>query len=318
MSENLNNEPQGAETHGLDNLPENERQETQEILDSLKPEGEEDTPKPEEKPEETKEEPKEEEKPEEKQDDEKGEEKQEGRRDVSMMPAYKHKIAEKKWESEKAELQAKLDEYENSEKPSEDKPTDVPEAGDKPEEGKGLTPNVKKLAEELGAEEEAVAKIIDAAKKEAQEEMRPFMLTDEQKQALADLQNLKHEKAMEAEKNLFNEDFEKDILPEIRKEYGDDIPDSVVADLKEKLRDIAYKPEYQKVPYLEIYRGKQDFRGVIAPKRKTAETSKGGFFQIAGKTVKYEDLGPDQIANLSDSDFDKYSDYMARREKRGI
>jgi hypothetical protein len=314
------NEAQGAPDNGLDSLPEKEREETQEILDSLadKDEGKDD-PKPKEDP--KPEEKKEEEKP--KDEDKKSEEDGEGddkndsskRRDPSLMPAYKHKIAEKGWEKEKAELEAKIAEYEKGKSP-ENKSDDEPDG--KPNDESKSDIDVEALADELGADKEAVSKIVEVAEKRAAEKMKPFMLSDTDKQALADLQDLRRQQALEQENQLYSQDFDKDVLPEIKKEYGDDVPESVIADIKSKLKDVAYTNEYAKVPFSEIYRAKSEFRELVAPKRKTAEGSKGGNFQVAGKTVKYEDLGPDQVANLSDDEFDKYSDYMARREKRGV
>lgn len=303
MSEVHNESNQDDQNFGLDNLPENEQKETKEILESLSPEKEEE--KTEEKQPEKAEDPK---KPEETKGDDKGDEKAE-RRDVALMPAWKHKIAEQQWVKEKAELEQKLAESASSK----EKPHDDTKIEDGKESESDI--DITALADELGVEESVVAKIIDTAEQRAKANFKQFELSDEDKQALVAAKQYQEQQVIESERKLFESDFEKQVLPEIKKEYGDDVPESVVADLKEKLHGIAYTDEYKKVPYSEIYRGKAEFRGVIAEKRKSAESSRGGAFQTSGQMVKYEDLDESQIANLSGEEFDKYSDYMARRER---
>lgn len=293
---------QDNQNHGLDTLPENERKETQEILDSLAPAKDED--KPEEKQPAKEEAPKE---PAEPKDEDKNE-----RRDVALMPAWKHKIAEKQWQDEKADLERKLAEASDSK----GKPSSAELPVTEPEKKSESDIDIKALAEELGADESTVAKIIEAAEERAKAQYKPFELSDEDKQALVAAKEYQAQQALDTERALFERDFTKDVLPEIKKEYGDDVPESVIADLKEKLHGIAYTPEYKLIPYNEIYRAKAEFRGVAAEKRKSAESSRGGAFQVSGETVKYEDLDENQIANLSGEDFDKYSDYMARRERK--
>lgn len=283
---------------GIENLPENERKETQEILDSLKPEE-----KAEDKPETL---PKEEEK---KEDDQ---EKPEEKKEPSLIPAYKIKIAEKQWEKERLALEQKIEDL--------SKPKETPhveDEGDKPKEPESKSDvDIRELADELGVDESVVDKIVKVAEARAKASNKPFELSPEDKHALVVAKQFEEKQRVELEEAIFDQSFDEKVLPEIKAEYGEDVPSSVVLYLKEKLRELSYQDGYEKVPHDLIYRGEKSFREVIAPKRKTSEPSGLGSFEVSGKTVRFEDLSTEDVEKLSDEDFDKYSDHMARRENK--
>ncbi|MEI9893790.1 MAG: hypothetical protein WDN28_07775 [Chthoniobacter sp.] len=88
-------------------------------------------------------------------------------------------------------------------------------------------------------------------------------------EALADLKKAREEQGVQAEMAKFAADFDRDVLPALKAEYGDDVPASVIESVKEQLKEAAYsKPEYQKTPFKVIYKGDDAFRNLVAPKKK--------------------------------------------------
>ena len=152
------------------------------------------------------------------------------------------------------------------------------------------------------------------------------------KEALAEIERNKADSAAQVEIAQFSADFDKEILPLIKKEYGDkegNVPPETVTKIKDQLAKIAYTSEYAKVPYTVIYRGQEDFRGIIPPAAKGAEASRGGTTRMAdadtsGKKesvdwAKLESdstfaIDDDELKKLSDTDLDKYFSILEKRK----
>lgn len=307
------------EQEGLDGLPEAERKDTEALLGELskagtpeatpdaKKEVEEGDDIPPKKPvEETK--PDVEKKPEE-------EEKPPTRREASVVPAWKLKVAEdQRGRAEKEVADLKL---------AQEKAL---EAGGKPTEVAADTEKkLEAIAEKTGIEVGVL--------KELGSIFAPHPTEDPKiAEALETIERNKQESAAAVEIAQFSADFDKDILPLIKKEYGDasgNVPPETVTKIKDKLAAIAYSPEYAKVPYDEIYNGKKDFRGIIPPPAKGAENSRGGSSRIAedggakpADTVDWKKLSDDPtfaidddaLKALSPADLDRYFDILDKRK----
>lgn len=305
--DNQNNEhSQGAE-EALNGLPDKEREETQNILDEIAAEAPKDG-KPEEKPkEEAKPKEGEEAKPKEndgKPDENNQNNKPEARREVKLMPSWLHERAKADWEKREKDLTGKIEELSKGATKTEDGAV-VP--------SEDLDKEVDALAEELNLDSKVVKRIVDLASKRGG--VPPELL-----QKLDEVERFRQAEAIKTEAIQFNQDFDKIVLPLIKAEYGDDVSADIIEGIRDKTREIAYTPEYSKVPYSTIYKGDDQFREVISEKKKGAEGSRGGHTQEAS-AVDGEQIdlaspqADDVIKKMSDAQFDQYEKNMEKFEK---
>lgn len=297
---------------GLDNLPESQRKETQEILDDIT-KAEESKPKPEDvdtskKPE-----------GEEKKDDEgdkkpeldkdgkpiKTEDESESSKRRPWQKAIEHKRKEHAagLEQQVQDLTAKIAELTQRAKPDDGKPATT-------EQKNVLGDKVKKLVEEskIDVPPEFIESIIQLAR-EGKE------LPEEITEKLAEVDKIKSAIEVEKEETFFSKDFDKLILPLVKAEYGDGIPEEKIAEIKEKLKQFAYSDQYGHLPYEEIYAAKKDFRGVVAPKKRSAEGPRNGSVTFDESKKDYKNLTEAEALSLTPEEFDKWSDAQAANER---
>ncbi len=309
---------QAAKAGDLDNLPEAERKETMEILDGIdkdnKREGSEVEPddkgkKPEgdEKPEDGKEKKEPEKKPAEKKPEEDGkkpEEKVEKRREAKLIPAWQYEIAKKKMADENSSLKAEIERLSGKAQ------------GDLSQKGKDdLKKEIEKLAEDEGVSSSLVERMLDIMKKNADPAIPQEFLTK-----LEEVDRLRAEREVEVEEAKFSRDFDATIVPLVRAEYGDNVPQHVIDEVKNDLKELAYSEEYGKIPYSTIYKGEDKFRSRVAPAKKGAEGSSAGTFhkegiQGSGGKDLSKPLSDQDIRTLSDKDFETYMNNMEAYEK---
>lgn len=319
----------------LDAMPEKERKETEEILDDLATGGkksdadggkgkageeekpaEEEKPKPEEKPKEGDDaKPKPE--ADKKGDEGKGNEGQ--RRAPKLVPAWILEKEKDQASKRESELKTQLEEALKGGKKAED-------AG-KPDEQvqKDLEATANTIAEKFGREPEEILEILKAAGGGTK-----VFIPPEVAEGLKAIEGIKAQEEIKLEEAAFSADFDKMVLPLIKKEYGDDVPAETILKIKEDLKAVAYDADYEKVPYATIYKGRDEFRGVIPEKGRGAEHNRGGSAIIDGEgsqakagTVDWEriksddsyELSDEELRKLSDEDFDKYGAAMDARDK---
>lgn len=308
-----------ANGDALDGLPVNERKETEEILSEIDAEaGKKEGDEPDDeakKAEETRRaglsqeerdaedaaaEAAKEGKPEEKKSEEAV--KPEARRNApKLMPTYVHKVAEKTWQKEKGEL---LQQIEDLSKDNTPKGEELDEAAKAAKDEK-----IKAFAEKHGHDEEFVRELLDIAGE------NDGKLPEKVVEGLKKAQMVSTERELEIEEANFSSDFDRVVLPLIKAEYGDDAPSSLISDIKEDLKVLAYSEEYAKVPYAVIFKGQDEFRGLIPEKNKGAEGSRGGTSESVVDTEKpdlTQPLPDEVIKTLSDDDFDEYSKNMEK------
>lgn len=284
---NTNEAGQEARDEALDGLPENQRKETQEILDEI---GKENPPKPEEKPVEKK--PEAEKKPDEKPI--------EDSKRKGLVPNWILEMKKDEWEKEKSTLLKQIKDLSNQPKP---------EAGKEAKEEE-KNAKIKSIADKFGIEEKDVNEFVDIVK-ELAGKPSPDLLKD-----VEDIRELKRQKEIEVEEAAFNADFDKIIAPLVKTEYSDKIPPEILSDIKEKLKEKAYDPKYVEVPLSTLYKGEDGFRGLYESEKKGAEGGRTGFTPIsAGKS--FEDITDEDLQKMSPEEFEKYSDRMAQEEKKG-
>lgn len=306
MAETTIEQKQTAE--GLENLPQAERDETQKILDEIETEKAQapTDPKPTEevKPVEPKKEPVVEPKPEEKKLEDI---KPEPRRDTKLIPAWQLEIERDKTAKREKDL---LEQIETLKGPAGKKPEDTVAS---PED---FAKRVSALVDDEGISETLAKRMIELEDIAKNGVKIPKEITE----AIEGMKQAKDAASIVAETAQFNQDFDKQILPLIKAEYGDDTKPEIIERIREDLKAKAYSTEYSKVPYTTIYKGEDQFRGVIAEKKKGAEGARGG------STAAQENAGGDQIdlakplsdevvASLSNADFEKYCKNMESYEK---
>jgi hypothetical protein len=311
------NEESQQDDHGLNSLPANEREETQKILDEIDSEDsnkkEEDAnkddttkskevEKTEDKPEDDK---KSEDKSNEDDDANKDKDKKQ-RRDTTLIPAWKAKVAEEQKNKIISDLQKEIETLKGN--PNEKKDIDN---DSKDNDSNDIIKEVDELLKAKGLDDDD-GLIKDLAKILAKRQNIP----PEVMEKLKDIDRLNSEAEIKNEEINFSNDFNEQILPLIKAEYGDDIPEDKLKEIKESLKSIAYDPTYAKIPYEEIYRAKSEFRGVIAPKKKSAEGKNNNGIQMSDGAKNYANLTDEEVNNLTPDEFDKWSDAMAKNERR--
>ncbi len=314
MTEVIDKESISRTDPGLDGMPSADRKETEQILNEIDADAQKDvTPeKPGAKKEEEGDKPKPDGKPtdQEKPKDDKVPEK---RREVKLMPSFIHETAKSQWEKREKDLLGQIELAKKA--PTEKKESD----GDIEEPASKLTIDSKKIeafAEKQGISAELAKGLLELAAENAGQ------LPPEIAQDLKDVKAFRNEQAIATEAAAFSADFDKSIVPLIKAEYGDDVSPDVIEGFREKLKELAYTPDFAKVPYDVLYKGNDQFRGVIPPKKKAAEGGRGGHTQEAdaakggeGDLDLKEPLSDDQIRSLSDKDFDTYEKNMEQRER---
>lgn len=316
MSHDNEQESSSRTDPGLDGMPNADRKDTEQILNELDAEAQKgaDPEKPEaKKPEEGK--PETEEKPtdEGKKPDE-GDKKPEKRREVKLMPAFIHETAKSQWEKREKDLQ---DQIEVAKRGTAEKK----ENGDSEKKPDSSTPvdqkKIDALVEKHGITAELAIDLYHIAAENAGK------LPPEIAQQLKDVGEFRNQQAIATEAAAFSADFDKAIVPLIKAEYGDDVSPDVIAGIRENLKGLAYTPDFAKVPYDVLYKGNDQFRGMVAPKKKGAEGARGGHQQSVDAGKSGEDgeldlstpLSDDAIRGLTDKQFEEYEKNMANIER---
>lgn len=329
MDNSNNEERTPAVDNGLQNLPAAERKETEEILaeiegDKARAAGEEKKPedvsgKPEEKkPEDGKQpdegkEPADGKKPEgEKKPGEEDGKKPEPRREMKLVPAWvleRERDAHAKREKELLDAAAAAGKPKPAGEEEDDKAKPEASAAE-------LDKAAEALAEKHGITAELAKDLIIAAR--AGEKTLPTEVVEKLRQVDA----LTSAAEIEAEATKYNADFDRLIVPLVKAEYGDDVPPQVLSDIREQLKELAYNPDFAKVPYSTLYKGEDKFRGLVAPAKRGAEpparpSPSGGKAGEDGKPDLTKQLSDAEIRALSPEDFDTYSANMEKAEGKG-
>lgn len=312
MNDNKTEPNPAADAEALNGLPDKERKETEEILGEIRGEDARkagdapETPaKPEDKkPEEVKP-PVSDRKPDGSKDDgdKEGQKRREGQ---SVLPAWLHERAKADWTKKETALLAEIENLKSS-KP----PTNASEQPKPTEDDKELVA----IAEKHGVSPDLLKDLMAVSNKK-------MTLPAEISQKLEVIEQERQKAVVASELASFNADFDKFILPAIQAEYGSDVPQSVIDTIREEVKVKAYTPEFAKVPYSMIYKGDDQFRGRVAPIKKGAEKSRGGSMSAALDNAASDtqvdltkELSAEELAKLTDAQFDQYSDNMAKRSK---
>jgi len=209
-------------------------------------------------------------------------------RKPKYIPAWELAKQEKIWADEKAQLEAKLAEL--SQKP----PAETED-------------EVKALADKYQVDEDAMRDIIAVVSKKVSPTLPNGFLEN-----LKELQELGKATKASLEEQAFTKDFEREVLPLVRAEYPD-ISEDVLAKIRADVRNTAYDAKFLHTPLNVIYKGIDSFRGVVQPKKKSADSGRGG--ESRAQVLDLENLSEEEVKSLPAEDFIKYSEYQASKER---
>jgi len=219
------------------------------------------------------------------------------RRIPKTMPVFRHKIAEKKWQKEKEDLEGQIADLT-------DKMRVAGQEANLRKRDEELDKAMDKFAEQSGIEPETIKGLTELISQHILKNvpMGEKGISEKERERIG-----KVEEALSwyNEDKLFDKEYQRDVAPQItdlRKEDQEKI--------KNTLHDLAFTEEFSKVPLARIFRF-EEFDELRSPEggekkkgRKTAESASGAKGGVGkGEVYTAEDiLGKEQI---SDEEFDK-------------
>ena len=213
------------------------------------------------------------------------EEETEPKRTPRLVEAYKFRIAEKKWQKEKKELEKRIRELESQ--LAEKTPSERSE-------------EIKAVAEKYGLDEDFVRDLVKLAKSEPSTQ-----------QFQKELEALKEEREWERQYREFEKEYTDKIEPLL-------VQDGILEDKRPKfksyLRDLAFTERFASWPLDDIYvflKAKGHIEDFLPKeKKKSAEPSRGGARGREAKSLK------EMIEGMSEEEFLKWGDEQAERESK--
>lgn len=229
-------------------------------------------------------------------------------RSVKMVPAWELEKTKNQALQREKELLAEIEK--SKQKPTPDNDTRPPEPDKKPPQNEKL----KEVADKLGLNVETVSELIQIAR-DGQTANIPPEIQELAKLApkLKEFQERQEREFNETQEMAeFNKEFERDVLPLVKAEYPDITPDKV-DDIKKQLSEVAFTEEYVKLGLSKIYKAEDEFRGLVAPKPKSAEPGRGGAGR-SDKVLDFDNMSEEDIANLSEEELDQFHQHQLKKE----
>ena len=199
-----------------------------------------------------------------------------------FVPLSKHTKALEKRDQKIADLQRQIEEAQNQPMKNDDE----------------VEQQLQEIADSMGVEKEVVEKLYGLSVK---------MTTNQFAAKLDQIQTQVKQFNDQKEDNLFNQEFDKDVLEMATAEHGE----ANVGKIKAVLHRLAFTPQYAKVPLHVIYNGIAAFR----PKNKaqgsaTAMSSRGSSNVKKASKIDFDSITEDQIADLPTEDFEALSKHL--------
>ncbi|MDP1570810.1 MAG: hypothetical protein Q8L86_12500 [Vicinamibacterales bacterium] len=229
-------------------------------------------------------------------------EKKEPPKEPAKIEAWRLKVAQDNWEKEKKEL---LRQIEEGKKAPPEKKSDVEQPALSEDE-------IDALAKKHGLDEGQkglIAEIVQLTSKRV-------ALPPELQEFLKEMPELRKVKAtVEAQQAelAFDSDFERVVRPLVESEYSDVSPEllkSVKAKIREKISD----PNFRHTPLTTLYKGEDDFRGLV-PKKKAAESDSRPGSGRKVEVVDFETATDAEVAGFDDDTMEKFVEYQTAKER---
>lgn len=263
--------------------------ETQSVLDELRKEGYElEGEAPAEEPAETPDVPSQEETVEPKQD-EFEQPVDRAPKEPALIPAWEHKVAEKKWAKEREALEAELQQLRAN-------PTQANREAVAQTAG-----NLRELAQQYGLE-------LD----DAQERFFSDLLNRAVPQDLTKkLEALEKDRQIAFLEHQYEQEFSKEVTPLIKERYGE-VSDAKLAELRAKLHDMAFTETYAKVPLRKVFLAEEsDFKLQRNDPSSPVVPGKSGKTRTV--QVDYDKVDEDAFKRMSPDEVEKYIDWQVQQ-----
>lgn len=210
-------------------------------------------------------------------------------KEPALMPAWEHKVAEKKWNKEREQLTQELEALRANPTPA------------NRENVAQTARNVREMAQQFGLE------LDDRQEQFFQSLVQTTTAVPEH--LTKELEALKQERQIAYLETQYENEFLKDVAPLLA-----GVPETQHAELRQKLHDLAFSEQYAKVPLKKVFLAEQDTLNVTPSQRKVSmDTTKQG----KSRTVltDYSNLSEADVEKLSPEEFEKYADSLEGKSK---
>lgn len=207
-------------------------------------------------------------------------------KEPALIPAWEHKVAEKRWAKENETLRAELDALKAN-------PTVANQQA-----VVQTTGNLKQMAQQYGLElDEAQEKFFSALLQNA--------VPSELKDAGRKLEALERDRTISFLEQQYETEFNKDVVPLLREKYGD-LDGSTLAELKAKLHNTAFTDTYAKVPLRKVFLAEEsEFKLTPSEPRSTVQPGKSG--KTRSVSVDFDSVDEETFAKMSPEDVERYT-----------
>lgn len=210
-------------------------------------------------------------------------------KEPALMPAWEHKVAQKKWEQEREQLNQELEALRAN--PTQANRENVAQTAR----------NVRELAEQFGLElddrQEQFFQTLIQTTTAVPEHLTRKIEAPKQEMQIAYLET------------QYENEFLKDVVPLLA-----EVPETQHAELRQKLHDLAFSEQYAKVPLKKVFFAEQDTLNVIPTQRRVSmDTTKQGKSRTV--VTDYSNLSEADVEKLSPEEFEKYADSLEGKSK---
>lgn len=209
------------------------------------------------------------------------------KRTPTMVEAWKLKVAEDQKESaikQAQELQAKIDELSKQNSP-------ITQT-----QREDIVDDIKALAEESGVDETFLNKFANTIISKTEAKAKPL------NEITKALEELTREREIMKQENAYSEEFNKDIEPLVKEQYG--LSDTALLQLKNKLKDFAFSETYAKVPLAKIFKAEFDALDI----KESKKSSEGkGVKMRSNEVIDYDNLTEEQFASMTPEQIEAFT-----------
>ena len=210
-------------------------------------------------------------------------------KEPAMIPAWEHKVAEKRWEKEREQLQSDLEALRAN-------PTQANQ-----EAVSNAALNLKELAEQNGL-------VLDPAQERFFSALLQNVVPQDVTKKLEALEADRQRAFLETQ---YEQEFSRDVEPLLRERYGD-VPASKLAELKAKLHDTAFTETYAKVPLRKVFLAEEsEFKLERNEPHHTVQAVKSG--KTRATQVDYDKVDEDTFRRMTPDEIEKYTEWQIER-----
>lgn len=213
-------------------------------------------------------------------------------KEPALIPAWEHKVAEKRWQKENETLRAELEALKAN--PTQANQQAVTQS----------VQNLKGLAQQYGLElDEAQEKFFSALLEHAV----PTELRDASKK----LEALERDRTISFLEAQYEQEFNQDVVPLLREKYGE-LDGSTLAELKAKLHNTAFTETYAKVPLRKVFLAEEsEFKLTPAEPRSTVQPGKSG--KTRSVSVDFDSVDEDAFARMTPEEVERYTQHQINK-----